>query len=153
MRHLGQGDLHHATVAYDLLDLQPAEEGSQRRHGARQRPAGHAVTAAGGHEAAEQLGVEACEIGQAGCVAKVAFQPGQELAEVACIGFQRLVGRPALVRQMSKPAFDGAAQVIAQRQGAIGENVVERGAAHSHVIDSSAANSRRQAVNTVLIWR
>jgi hypothetical protein len=78
MCNLGKGDLHHAAIAGDLLCLQPAEEGAQGRHAAGQRSAGQAIAAAGGHEAAEQLGIQPGEIGQAGSVAEIVLsaRPG-----------------------------------------------------------------------------
>ena len=103
---------------------------------ARQRPTGEAVAAARGHEAAEHLGIEAGEVGQARRVAEVAFQPDQELAQVARVGFQRLVGRPALVRQMREPGVDRATQVVAQRQAAVGQNLLEWRRAHGFPFDS-----------------
>ena len=53
---------------------------------ARQRAAGAAGAAAGGHEGAEALGIEAGEVGEAGRMAEIALEPGQELAQVALVG-------------------------------------------------------------------
>ena len=130
MRHLGQRHLQDAAVGRDLLRLEPAEEGAQRGHGPCERAAGNAGAAARGHEGAKAPNIEPGEIGQAGGVAEVGLQPGEELGEVAAVGVERVVRGAALVLEIGEPRLDGAPQVLAERQAAVLEDRLQVGAAH-----------------------
>ncbi len=72
--------------------------------------------AARGEKTAEGLEVELGEVGEAGRIAELLADEAEELAHVARIGFERLVGMAALVAQVRQPSGDGALQIGAQRQ-------------------------------------
>ena len=116
MRHLRHGELQDGAVLDELLRFEPAEQLAQRRKGAGQRAADGAGAAARGEKAAEGLEVETGEVGEAGRVAELRCDEAEELADVARVGFERLLRVAALVTQVRQPGGDGALQVGAQRQ-------------------------------------
>ena len=77
---------------------------------ASERPA-NLGPAARRHEGPEALGIEPAEIGHAGGMAQLAPEPAEELAQVALVGLERLVGASALVREVGEPRLDRLAQV------------------------------------------
>ena len=64
-------------------------------------------------------------------MAEVGLEPGQELAQVALVGLERVGGRAALVLQIGEPLADGSAQVLAQRQRAVLEDLLDGRARHA----------------------
>jgi hypothetical protein len=54
---------------------------------------------------------------------QLTLQPYEELAQIALIGLERLVGVPALVCQVREPRADAIAQILSQRQLAVVEHV------------------------------
>ena len=85
------------------------------------RAADGARAAARSEEAAEGLQVEPGQIGEARRVAELGRDEAEELAHIARIGFERLVGVAALVTQVRQPSGDGALQIGAQRQLGFGD--------------------------------
>jgi hypothetical protein len=59
-------------------------------------------------------------------VAQFPPQPGEELAQVALVCRERVLGGAALVRQMDQPGLCGAARILGKRQLAVVENSLER---------------------------
>jgi hypothetical protein len=49
-------------------------------------------------------------------------QPGEELAKIALVGAERIVGGGALVRQLEEPTFRRAARVVFKRHLAVVAN-------------------------------
>ena len=84
-----------------------------------------------GHEGAEAPGIEAGEVGKARGMAEVGLEPGQELAQVALVGLERVGGRAPLVLQMGEPLVDGSAQVLTERQRAVLEDLLDGRARHA----------------------
>ena len=58
------------------------------------------------------------------------LEPGQELAQVALVGLERLVRLAPLMREMREPGRRRIAQVLGQRQTAVFEDCRKTGAAH-----------------------
>jgi hypothetical protein len=74
-------------------------------------------------------------------------QPGEELAKVALIGAERMVGGTALVCQVDEPAFRRAARIVFERQLAVVANSLER--RHGGLIQAKRARLRQHPRATV----
>ena len=63
------------------------------------------------HEGAEDARLERGHVCKARRVPELALEARQKLADVAGVGFERLLGEASLARQVSEPAPDGVVEV------------------------------------------
>ena len=75
-------------------------------------------------------------------MAELGLEPGEELAQIALVGIERVGGGAPLMLQMGEPGANGRAQVLAERQRAVVEDVLDARALHGFPV-------RRRAVATI----
>ena len=146
-----------AAVRHLPLRVEPAEELAQGRERAGKRAADGASAAARGEEGAKGLGLEPLQVGEAGRVAEVGREVGEELAHIARVGVERLFRSPSLVAQVSEPVADGPVEIGAQRQldgfiGGSGHDGSDRQRPRVHPIDTRFGPTPRRAARAVRRW-
>src|SRR5690606_16732452 len=82
-----------------------AHEGAEARKAPAERARTGAVAATGSEEAAQVRRAQGLDVLEAGRGGEMPGEEGEELARVALIGFQRVVGKPALAGKRRKPAL------------------------------------------------
>lgn len=81
----------------EALAFEMAQEGAQAGKAAAERAGAGAIAAAGGEEAAQIRRAQIADILEAGRSSEVLREEGEELAGVALIGIERVVGETAFV--------------------------------------------------------
>jgi hypothetical protein len=91
------------------------------------------VPAALGEEAAENLQLESGQIAEAGRAPEPMLEIARELAQVARVGGERVIGGAALVCEVCEPVRDCRREIAAERQlGAI-QLPLSKSVSHHHL--------------------